>query len=719
MSAEENEKAAAAKQKELEATKKISEVLDAINSKKQLSVDAEKEKLEKLNQQISKYKELTGVEGLHLESLERQKLVREATIAQAKAENDLRSELNDLGVEAEEILKKSNKELIKFAETQELTGSHAAKLVQSLIEAKEKTEELRESSENFEKHMGGAESFMASLGKKSVFFSININTMAENFAKTFSKEKIEAYAKAFKNQFLSPSNFLVSLSAVIIETTAKLVKSADKATTSLSATTGMGRSLNDVLISSQRTGNLFGLSMEEAGKAIGSLVSSTTNFVNTSKATKTTIATNVGLLSKLGVSAEDSAKMIQGLNLNLGMTMEQASKTSISLAMMGTELGISASKMTKDFNDSLGTLAVYGPKATTVFKNLAGAAKAAGVETSKLLGIAKKFDTFSEAANTVGRLNALLGTQLSTTQMLMKTEDERIETLIDSVQAQGVAFKDMDRFKQKAIAAAAGIDDLAEAQRIFGMDVGMYKEYQQQMKENEDAQAKFQEAIDATIPIATKIMSIFNEFGIMVMPILEGIHSALDGVKEAFGSVSTETKEFLGKLILLSGGIVMVGKFLAPFLGIVKVLGATIGIGGAGAAAGGLTAGVGGLGAAFVGLGGAILPVLGGLGLLVGLGVGLSKIFSSFESSGVSNAAQDISKLNATSVKASSILENAAAVSTGAATKTLTGKIIQASQVNVSNSHSYSFPDKVVLKIGEKELEAVVMPMSRRAVIGS
>ena len=124
--------------------------------------------------------------------------------------------------------------------------------------------------------------------------------------------------------------------------------------------------------------------------------------------------------------------------------------------------------MTKDFNASLSTLMVYGRESVDVFKGIAAAAKAAGVETSTLLQIAGKFDTFSGAAEGAGKLNALLGTQLSTTEMLMATEDERIRMLVESVQSQGVAFQDMDRFTQKAIANAAGITDMAEANKIFG-----------------------------------------------------------------------------------------------------------------------------------------------------------------------------------------------------------------------------------------------------------
>ena len=43
----------------------------------------------------------------------------------------------------------------------------------------------------------------------------------------------------------------------------------------------------------------------------------------------------------------------------------------------------------------------------------------------------------------------------------MMTEDERMKTIVDAVQAQGVAFGDMDKYTQMAIAHAAGIEDMS------------------------------------------------------------------------------------------------------------------------------------------------------------------------------------------------------------------------------------------------------------------
>jgi hypothetical protein len=206
---------------------------------------------------------------------------------------------------------------------------------------------------------------------------------------------------------------------------------------------------------------------------------------------------------------------------------------------------MTSGQITKDFQAALPTLAVYGDRSQEVFKGLAAAAKVAGVEMNKLLGLAGKFDTFASAADTTGKLNAILGTQMSAVDLLRQSEEQRIETLIANMQAQGRSFKDMDRFTQKAIAAAAGIDDLAEAQRIFGMDIGQFKNYQDAMSKSAEVQKKFEDAVQATIPIQEKFKLIAAEFAIGVIPILESIHGALDVVLNFFGDLDKDTQEFL------------------------------------------------------------------------------------------------------------------------------------------------------------------------------
>ena len=254
------------------------------------------------------------------------------------------------------------------------------------------------------------------------------------------------------------------------------------------------------------------------------------------------------------------------------MNAKQATQMTKQLVEMGSALG-DASKFLNDFNKAQTVLAVYGDKSIDIFSNIAAAAKAAGVETSTLLQMAGKFDTFASAAETAGKLNAVLGSQMSSTQMLMMTEDQRIETLIQQVQISGQSFSDMDKFKQGAIAAAAGISDMNEANRIFGMDMKQYRNYQKEMERSASMQENFQKAVDATIPLQEKFSILMAEFAVFAKPMLDILGSIIDGITYFISEVPTAGKVFiiLGSILLIT--TVAFGGLAASLIGASSAMG--------------------------------------------------------------------------------------------------------------------------------------------------
>ena len=143
--------------------------------------------------------------------------------------------------------------------------------------------------------------------------------------------------------------------------------------------------------------------------------------------------------------------------------------------------------MAADFAASAPKLAAYGKKAEGVFRKLAAQSKATGAEMSSLLNVAGKFDTFKDAAGTTAQLNALLGTQLNSVDMLTASEGERIEMMKQSIESSGKSWDSMDRFERKALAGAVGMTDLAEAGKIFGTS----------LEDMEDAEAAADPALTA------------------------------------------------------------------------------------------------------------------------------------------------------------------------------------------------------------------------------
>lgn len=399
------------------------------------------------------------------------------------------------------------------------------------------------------------DSVMSSLADHTGIFSQKENSFVGsifNVASTMKEahQRGEMFTDSLK-QYFNLTNFATSIVEKTVESTIALVKELDKAATSFAAATGMGDKYLNTLADMRMEGNVLGVTFENAGNALKGLTQEMVGFVNMSEQAKVNLAMTVARFERIGIDANTSAQSINNFTLNMGKSEQQAMAMTKELAMMGQSAGISAGKMTKDFQAAFKSLAVYGEKSIEVFQGLASAARAAGIEVATLTSLAGKFDTFSGAAETVGKLNALLGSQLSSTEMLMMTEDQRVETLIQQVQAQGINFKDMNKFQQMAIANAAGINDMNEAQRIFGMNMKDYKKYRKDMESQQNIQERFNEAIEATLPLTEKFSIFIANFAQAIKPLLGLVEGLVDiliyltGNRIAMGFLSLAAGAFL------------------------------------------------------------------------------------------------------------------------------------------------------------------------------
>ena len=397
-------------------------------------------------------------------------------------------------------------------------------------------------------------------------------------ATRLSEEMAESdeHAKQFALSFRRSFNLTRAFSSILktmVTSTAKLAMMADEVTSSFAAATGFGNQYRGEIIAAGQAHRDLGIGIKQSGEAYEALLTGTTNFVHLTGEARQELAAQAAGLARLGVDLATTTELMQTFNLSLGQTQAEALKSVERIAMMGTSLGISAKQMTKDYQTSLSTLMVYGDRSIDVFEGLATAAKAAGVQVDSLLKLAGQFDTFAGAAETAGKLNAILGTQLSATELLLQTEDKRLETLIGTIQATGTAFGDMDRFTQKAIANAAGITDMNEASRIFGMNMAEFKSHRAEMAATEISQQKMRDAIQATIPIQEKLTLIFSQFAVALEPVLDGAHEFLNIVAEILESVPEGAKEIFGFSVAFGLMLKALGPVTGVLAGLIRGLG--------------------------------------------------------------------------------------------------------------------------------------------------
>jgi hypothetical protein len=368
---------------------------------------------------------------------------------------------------------------------------------------------------------------------------------------------------------------------------AKMALDISNLSKELGAATGFGDQFNTEIRRMGASGAMMGIEFKDAAEALGAMADGLSSFNPAAEATNTYVGMTVAKLQKLGVSSAASVKSIDHMQRAMGLSAEKAADLTAQIARMGKEIGITGTKMINDFNAASGRLAIYGNQNTKVFKQLAAQAKATGIEMNSLLTISKNFDTFDSAADHAAQLNAVLGTQLSTIEMMNATDSERIMILKQEVQASVGNFDSLDKFTKQYIQQAMGVASVDEAQRLLNMSTAEYQEYQDGQKESADVQAEMAAAVASTVPVMDQLkmagIQLFMAFEPLIMgftAIIKAVSWLFTGLAEMTGGMGEASKVGTVFKAVLTGIAIGLMVFFGPVsatVGIVMAVVAAIG----------------------------------------------------------------------------------------------------------------------------------------------
>lgn len=213
----------------------------------------------------------------------------------------------------------------------------------------------------------------------------------------------------------------------------------------------------------------YGIGFEELSQSMVNLSQRSGEFATASAQVQKEIGLTTAKLERLGVSTETSADLFNTMRLNFGFSASEFGSMADEMVNNASAIGMSVEQYTQDFQSSFPVLSQHGTNAVRVFDNLARAAKASGMSVQELAQSMSQFDTFQSSAENASKLNFLLGSQLDTTQLLMADEAERLEMIKGAFSP--AQFQNMDKFKKKAIAAAAGFSDVGAFEKAMRGDV--------------------------------------------------------------------------------------------------------------------------------------------------------------------------------------------------------------------------------------------------------
>jgi predicted XRE-type DNA-binding protein len=397
-------------------------------------------------------------------------------------------------------------------------------------------------------------------GMDNVLGKIGLSSRAYDDS-LFAKLKDEGLKKSISEmgatfgKLVSGANLAAKVMKMQLQATIEMVAAQDEAQAGFQKATAAGAQYNNI-INDTRVSNIeYGTTIQESAKATGDLFTQFKQFSRLAPEVQQDFADLTVQLDALGVDSVTSSKAFNEMFSTLGMGAEQAQNSMLHLVGAAKALEIPLGQMQEEFVGAMDRLAMYGDRAIEVFTKLAAMAKSAGMETSKLLDVASRFDTFQDAASTVSRLNALLGgPYLNSLQMVHMSEEKRLETLRRSLTMSGKSWAAMNKLERQAYASAAGFSSMAEAGKFFSQNLATYDE----LASKADAAAVSEEDLakmaEQAVPIMKKFQAVMYQLALAVSPIIDFLHGMIQPLvwlADAMGKATPYVFAFASALLYM------------------------------------------------------------------------------------------------------------------------------------------------------------------------
>jgi hypothetical protein len=384
-------------------------------------------------------------------------------------------------------------------------------------------------------------------------------------------------------EYMNLQSISKSLYDKIIESTLLYAKEIDGATSSLAATTGATTKYNKSLIENGRKLLEYGLSVDDVGASMESLYTNMLTSTELAEQQRVQLALTAAQMTKLGVSTDTTTGLYDGLIKGMGFTSDQAEDMAKGMVSLAQDLQMPPKMLIEGFADATKALAAYGKQAPKIFKKVAAAAKATGIETNRLLGITEQFDTFEGAAQAAGNLNAILGGDLvNSMELVGATEEERIAILqrVGAVAKQQYAGMDevQRRFFVKSLGKSLGIAD-QEVMKFMNTSTSALENYTAKAEESTTNQDKLNKTLAAATTFGEKVEGMIKKVSLPIGEAIQGMETLF---AEANAGLDTMLEKIPGGSMGIFAGALGVGAAADAFSAI---------LGGAGGAALGGAAG--------------------------------------------------------------------------------------------------------------------------------
>ncbi len=289
------------------------------------------------------------------------------------------------------------------------------------------------------------------------------------------------------------------------------------------------------------------ITYSEAAKAVTAVADT---YATSTEAIEYGSIRSAAALEKFGMSMSDLTKRAIILSSTIeGSSVQSNIRLQTGIISLAKQTNLASKTLYKDFGDALEVMITNGANVEEQFVSLTGVISGFKMSASEIISITDKFDTFDSAAQSVGKLNALLGGQfLSAIEMIETTDPaQRFLKISDALKETGKSFDQMEYYEKKAIAGALGLERVSQLALIMSGDV---KQLGEGFNMTAASAAELEEAMAKGQTVAEKFQKIFLAAEPFVTSFLNGVIGILDSLGE-FGTTAFLT--ITGVMVLVGG----------------------------------------------------------------------------------------------------------------------------------------------------------------------
>jgi hypothetical protein len=266
----------------------------------------------------------------------------------------------------------------------------------------------------------------------------------------------------------------VNMSAVVGSVMDAIIQVKDLQV-NLARSSGFFRGFSSEILSLKKNNQDLFLTNEQLFETFGSLSSGLTNFLSMTERQRESTAVLAGEFKFLGVEASETAKILDSMTYAFGLNSTASRAAADGLIDIALETGRSLPSVTQEMAGMTDQLARFGKRGPQVFRSLAVQARRLGLTIKDAFDLTEQFDTFEGAANVAGRLNAQLGMQLNSVEIMSASSEDRLEILREEFKLQGLNFQSMGRRQKQMVAEIVAGGDVEKAARLFGAKIDVKK----------------------------------------------------------------------------------------------------------------------------------------------------------------------------------------------------------------------------------------------------